>query len=454
MSICIIELNDIAVTARSEELESVGSPGYALIQGDELLIGEAARVKARLHPLQLNNRFWQRLSMDPLRHAGGNVRHHADLAYAHLLQLHELAGKPEEVIFTVPGHYSVDKLSVLLGIAKHCPFKSVGLVDSAVAATAGEGLDGDAIYIELQLHQAVLTRLSATNEVVREAVQTVEGVGLLTLYDRWASIVAEAFIEQCRFDPLHSASSEQFVYDLMPQFLDESDALIEVEVPQGTTIHHARIARKSILQAATDIWQQVSAQAAGMGGSCDRYLLSHQWSRVPGILSFSPNSVLLQATPAVRACLENIDLVRSESESVSFVTRLPGLKLPSAKIRQIKEEVVPVPAVEPPTHVLVGSTAYSLASPCYLQDSSDGISCGRQAEADSHCSLSLQDGKVSLKLLGERQVWLKDRAIGAGDLLPGLVNGDVLYLSRSGQPIHLIHVQASLQYGQGNCVEA
>jgi hypothetical protein len=39
-------------------------------------------------------------------------------------------------------------------------------------------------------------------------------------------------------------------------------------------------------------------------------------------------------------------------------------------------------------------------------------------------------------------------------LLPGLVNGDALYLSRSGQPIHLIHVQAPLQYGQDNCVEA
>jgi len=93
MTPCIIELNDIGILASPAELEPVSSPGYALIQQGKLVVGQAALSQAKLHPQQLNNRFWQRLGMDPISHSGEAVRHHADLAYAHLLQLHELGGR-------------------------------------------------------------------------------------------------------------------------------------------------------------------------------------------------------------------------------------------------------------------------------------------------------------------------------------------------------------------------
>jgi len=81
MSPCIIELNDIGVVASSAELKPISSPGYALVQGAKLVVGEAAKAQARLHPQQLNNRFWQRLGMDPISHSGDVVRHHADLPH-------------------------------------------------------------------------------------------------------------------------------------------------------------------------------------------------------------------------------------------------------------------------------------------------------------------------------------------------------------------------------------
>ena len=218
MSACIIELNDIAVTATAAGGTRVSSPGYALLQGKQVVVGETARAQSRLQPQFTNSRFWQALSMDPLRQQQGKARHHADLAYAHLLQLHELAGKPEEVIFSVSSHFSREQLSVLLGVAAQCPFEARGLLDSALAATSGAALSGDAIYIELQLHQSVITAIKQDDDYARQSVEVLQGTGLLALYDRWAHIISEAFIAQCRFDPLHSAASEQYLYDNMPSF--------------------------------------------------------------------------------------------------------------------------------------------------------------------------------------------------------------------------------------------
>jgi hypothetical protein len=437
---CIIELNDIGVVASSAELEPVNSPGYVLIQAGKLVVGKAAQAQARLHPHQLNNRFWQRLSLDSISHSGDLARHHADLAYAHLLHLHEMAGKPEEVIFAVPGNFSNEQLSVLLGVARQCPFQAVGLVDVAVAAAASVELAGEVVHIDLQLHQAVLTKISVSAEIKREAVQTVEGAGLLGMYDRWAHIIANAFIEQCRFDPLHSATTEQYIYDRLPQYLFGSGLLVDLEVPQGSSIHRARVERGSLLEVGTTIWQQLLDRAATMGSTIDRSLMGHKWSAVPGVETFSPGSTLLTTEATASACLEHANLIRSDEAAVSFVTRLPSLKgLPPAKP---DITATTPPAAPTATHVLVNSTAYPLMAPCFLQDSDHGVTCRRERQSDSRCVLSLQDKQVHLQIMGDEPVWLDDRALCAGDPAPTLAAGDWLRLTPAGEKIKLIQVSA------------
>jgi len=435
---CIIELNDIGVVASSAELEPVNSPGYVLMQAGKLVVGKAAQTQARLHPHQLNNRFWQRLSLDTISHSSDLARHHADLAYAHLLHLHELAGEPEEVIFAVPGNFSNDQLSVLLGVARQCPFEAVGLVDVAVAAAAGADLTGDVVHIDLQLHQAVLTKISVAGEIKREAVQTVEGAGLLSMYDRWAHIIADAFIEQCRFDPLHSATTEQYIYDRLPHYLFDSELLVDLEVPQGSSIHRARVERGSLLEIGANTWQQLLDRAAIMGSAIDRILMGHKWSAVPGVEIFSPGSTLVTAEATASACLEHADFIRSDGAAVSFVTRLPSLK----DLPQGKPEVTATtpPASPSATHVLVNSTAYPLTAPCYLQDTDQGVTCRRQRQSDSKCALSLQDKQVHLQIMSNETVWLDDRALCAGDPVPTLVAGDSLRLATAGEDIKLIRV--------------
>lgn len=446
MSPCIVELNDIAVVASSAKHEPVSSPGFALVQGASLVVGDEARSQARLSPQQLNNRFWQRLSMDPLSHTGHSVRHNADLAYAHLLQLHELAGKPDEVVFVAPGNFTNKQLSILLGVAGQCPFQAVGLVDAAVAAVAGVDLSGDVIHIELQLHQAVLTKLSVSDDITRDAVQTVEGAGLLSLYDRWAHIIADAFIEQCRFDPLHSATTEQFIYDHLPQFLSSDGTLLDFEVPQGNSVHRARIERDSILQIGIKLWRQLLDRASGMSSRTDGIVLSHNWSAVPGVDRFSAGNLVLEADTTARVCLEQLEFIRSKGEAISFVTRLPAMQ----DLLQPRLEAEPglppttdataPPAARPATHILIDSTAYPLSSPCFLQETDDGLGCGPQRHANSQCTFSSQNGQALLQILDNARIWLNSRAFTANDPAPALAAGDALSLTAAGQQAKLIQV--------------
>lgn len=448
MSPCIVELNDIAVVASRGEHEPVSSPGFALVQGANLVVGDEARSQARLHPQQLNNRFWQRLSMDPLSHTSNSVRHNADLAYAHLLQLHELAGKPDEVVFVAPGNFTNKQLSILLGVAAQCPFQAIGLVDTAVAAAAGVDLSGDVIHIDLQLHQAVLTKLVVNDDITRDAVQTVEGAGLLFLYDRWAHIIADAFIEQCRFDPLHSATTEQFIYDHLPQLLSSDGALLDFEVPQGSSVHRARIERDSILQIGSKLWQQLADRASGMSSGIDGVVLGHNWSAIPGVDKFSSGSLVLNADTTARVCLDQLELIRSKGEAISFITRLPGMKgsLQSRPGREpglpatSEEEEEEAPATTPATHILINSTAYPLSPPCFLQETDHGLSCRPRRHANSQCTFTSQNGQVLLQILDNARVWLNGRVLNTGDPAPSLAAGDALSLTAAGQRAKLIQV--------------
>ena len=371
------------------------------------------------------------------------MRHHADLAYAHLMHLHELAGQPDEVIFVVPGNFSPEQLSVLLGIAGHCPFQAVGLVDSAVAAASGMGIEGEIVHIDLQLHQAVLTRLSVTRNITREEVQTVAGAGLLSLYDQWAHIIADAFIEQCRFDPLHSAPTEQYVYDHIPHYLAASDLLIDLEVPQGASIHRARLERELLLQAGARTWQQVAGRAEAMNSESKQCLLGNQWAAVPDIESFSAHSLLLPKNATATACFEHADLIRSKDDAVSFVTSLPKLK--DAPPAEVRAKVVAAPQPIPPTHVLIDSTAYALTTPCFLQASSCEVSYHLQPQSDSQCRLGMQGDKPQLQILGNASIRLNDRALSAADPAPALAAGDTLLMAAGGKPAQLIRVSPDVQ---------
>jgi len=192
----------------------VCSPGYALLEGDSYRFGETARGSARRQPRYINTRFWWQLGTQPLQPTLGPARHTADLVHAHLLEVHRAAGEPADVVLAVPDSLGRDQLALLLGIAQTCPFRVVGLINRSVLAAEAHADSSDLFHLELQLHQALLTRLSVEDGQIRLVrSHALPGAGLLALQEAIVERVARSFIQNTRFDPRRKADTEQTLYD-------------------------------------------------------------------------------------------------------------------------------------------------------------------------------------------------------------------------------------------------
>ena len=378
----VIELNDAGVRLSDGQAFNVVSPAYALLEAYRLVLGTAARREARLNPRHTNTHFWSRLSMDGLPIPAPRARTQADLAYAHLLDLWQQAtsGRSDagdEVVFAVPGQFDRNQLALLLGIAKECPFRAVGLVDLAVAAVADAGVpSGTVVHVDAHLHRTVLTRIEAGDELVRGRVDDVSATALIGVQDAMVGLIADAFIRETRFDPLHEAATEQRLYDSMDDWLAllarNGEALLELDT--GRNSYRVNLHQDRLVERLRSRYQQLAERIRSTAPDDARLLLSERIAQLPGLIPVLENATgmtcqVLDAASTSRGTLRHIDRIKRDSDKLAFVTRLPNpLDHPVESIAEPVAVPEPEPPAEPPkaaptvrpTHALVGYRAYSL----------------------------------------------------------------------------------------------
>ena len=423
MTLCTIELNDSDIRVASNSDIILRSPGYAVIQNDKLELGEPAVKMAHLHPRAANNRYWNNLNQDALQYPSTQVRHNADLAYAHLLSLHEQAGKPDEILFAVPGSYSNEQLSLLLGLVEACPFQAIGLVDTAVAAIAQSAGNGAYTHVDLHLHQTVLTHLNVSNEINRTSIQVIDGIGLATIYDTCAFMIADLFIKQSRFDPQHHAETEQALYNQIPQCLENlannTEVLLEIQY-QGAQ-HQAKLSREKLLDTLETHYQKIIAAIPG-DSLC---LASDRLSKLPGLVEKKSNITMLDPVSIFKACEEQLEHIRSSGPALNFITRLPKSSVPPAKEvskekNNTTEPVVPIQANPKPSHILHGHQAFAITGKDLFLSATGKIS--NEKQQDCNCSIRLEE-EVRLQVESELTVFLNGQQvkqatdIQAGDII-------------------------------------
>ncbi len=364
MSLKVIELNDNALRVGDESGILVESPGFALAVGKQLQLGDIAKQQARIHPTNSYNKYWHELSLDPLSHANG-IRHLADIAYAHLLHLAEIGQIDGDVIFAVPGNFTRQQLAILLGLAKQSPFQPVGVVDSALAAAIPMAQSAPLIYVEMQLHQVVLTKLASVNdELVRESVIQVPGVGSQNFMDSMMQLATGLFIQQCRFNPQHDAESEQQLFNALPHWLRQEDKdqnSLTLELKVNTSVHTAKMPRESLIKNLGRHYKSIGQQIAELASGVEsKIILSSEFQELPGFTTSLSKYRDLQILPAgsiSSAVLQHRDhIVRSEDQ-IQLISSLPlsGHASGNANSKQSAN------LKQSPTHVLIGSTAVSLS---------------------------------------------------------------------------------------------
>ena len=360
MNLKVIELNDSAIKVGDEQGIIVQSPGFALADGEILLLGDAAEQQARLKPTNSYNKYWHELSLEPIS-VSNKIRHYADIAYAHLLHLAEIGDIDSEVIFAVPGNFNRQQLSILLGLAQHSPITPVGVVDSAVAAAIQAASTSTVIYADLQLHQAILTRLQVVDgQLKSETVVQVPGVGSQNLINSMMQLATGLFIQQCRFNPQHNAESEQQLYNALPLWLqqgEQDEGNLHLELNAASTVHRAKMPRESLISHLSGHYQKIQQQITALATEQDiQLLLGPKLGALPGFTNnlqqFSQLLVVENHT-VNSACLEYRDfIIGQETSGIHRVSALPVAQ------RAESASVVVAADEEIPTHALYASRAY------------------------------------------------------------------------------------------------
>lgn len=419
---CVIELNDNEIRVGVDGGIILRSPGYALIDGDKIEVGETAVHQARLQPRAVHNRYWKNLNQDPLKYPTPRARHHADLAFAQLLAIYEQAGKPEQVIFAVPGTFSNEQLALLLGLVDASPFRAIGLIDTAVAALTPVAGSGNFVHIDIHLHQTILTRISVDEEVKRVSTKLIDGTGMAAMFDICAHLIADLYIKDSRFDPQHHPETEQALYEQIPACLNslKSHSEVSLEIQYQQTQYQAKLTSTLLLQALAPQFEKI-ATAIDPDENC---LLSQQLSNLPGLSDHIPNAEVLADINVTRACQLHESLIRSTGSALNFITSLPATDEPAiteiAKPTQSHKHVVSKTKSDI-THILLEHNAYPLNKE-HMYLSVSGIIHSSNVN-DSHCSIVVNKAGVSLKPEGELTVFLngqqlkRSAEVSAGDII-------------------------------------
>ena len=430
MTLAVFELNDSGIGHGSNADNWQYSPGFALLDGGNIVTGQAARDQAWLHPQRSFQHYWHQLNLSPLSIQNNTARHHADLAYAQLQQLCLDSGEPEQVILAVPGNFSREQLALLLGLAKALPFNAVGLVDSAVAAASIQPPNGPALHLDIQQHQSLVTRLNGRGELHSDTVETINNLGLKQLLDHWAHYVADQFIRQYRYDPLHTAQGEQQLYNQLPGWLQTLHTESQVAVSLNTTRGNLdlNLLRDGLLASAEPRLQQLQQTVETLRQKDEMLYISHRIAQLPGVAKRLGEHRQLSANAVLDGCLDYRKQICSNTEALSFIT---SLSVSSADSGQPSSTNMGSGHIAP-SHILVGHCAMNIGSQLTLRLGEQGIERCEQQQAD----LLLTNNGFGLQLQSRSGVTVKAPS--------QLHSGSVIELQ--GQRLQLISVESQAEH--------
>lgn len=348
----VLELNDAGIRISDANAVLIDSPGYAALDGKRLLIGHAARALLRIDPRRCHDRYWYQLDA-ALPSAMAEARSAADLAHAHLRSLGD-ALTAEPLLVAAPASFTPAQLGVLLGLLQALGARAAGLFDPAVAAASRAETQSQVVHVDVQLHRFVLTVLRGGTTLERLRVQE-HKPGLTALHDRCASVFAQSFVRQTRFDPLHSARTEQLLYDQLPRWLAQlantQSAVVELE--SGGRSYRASVDTDDLAAALSERLRELAEDLSQITRTQpSTVLLSARAALVPGLAAALAPAFALDDHAPVHGALEHLAQIRSDTPELPWVTRLPRRAASGTSHAGVADMLA--------THVLVGHRAVPL----------------------------------------------------------------------------------------------
>lgn len=363
MTSAVLELNDHTINLYQDGDLVSSSPGFVLNLGGQIQFGQSAAEQSRLHPINTQNEFWHRLSMTPLTRPLAHYRHNADIAHAHLLHIAETSDFEGDVVIAVPGSFTRDQLAILGGVIGQSPFRAAAMLDTGVFYALGQ-MHGPAhvVFADLQLHQFSLTLLRREDDKVRrESVAVVQGAGWSNVANALVQVINDAFIQQSRFNPQHSAFWEQHLYNELPDYLQQiragqSDFLVSITTDKAT--HQARVSVAELVDSLQPVFRRITQQLQLLlGESTVPVLISERAAIIPGLeATLQVRQAPLSGEQMAQACVQANGALAKTGSDVPFVS---AWRLAT---ETAGDAPVAAPAREQATHILLDHIAYPLVA--------------------------------------------------------------------------------------------
>lgn len=451
MSLVAVELNDVGVFAATHTRSEQPSPGYALVRGNQMALGMGAYRQARLYPRDTHHRFWHELSTEIMPVTHDLYQSRADLAYLHLQSVLEPFQEDlSNVMFAVPGSFSRQQLGLLLGIAKELGVQVTGLVDSALAAVA-HPIPGDRILLlDATLHSALLTRFDVSNGLHRTEVVRIDNVGLNDLRQRWANCIGDAFVKNSRFDPMHSAQSEQWLYDHMDAYLEQFNAgESQVEVISEDGKFSTGVERAMLVSSVAGLYQPIVTAVISQArtDSVTTLLLTSRTASLPGLRTLLEENPFLrvqalEANAATRHILANPDVFATSENGITLKTDRPWQATPSLVSSAGPAESSVASEPEGASHLLVDDQAYHIDEKQFVLGTSLppgqwGYQINGPVKGISrvHCTVSRTHGQIVLEDRSTYGTFVNGKRVAAQQVLH---TGDTIQIGNPGITIRAI----------------
>ena len=462
MTIPGLELSDAGIMVAGDEppqlLEIEGmrqeSPGVAIPEKKRLLVGKPAAEKAHLLPLQVINRFWDQLNTTPMEQKNRHAQNHAEIACAHLAHIWDkVKAHGNEMIIAVPDYFGREQLGLILGMAHELSIPVKGFVSLAVAVSSKPYPDAMLLNLDIHLHRFELVYLSQGERLSRETPVAVQEIGLEPLYRGWVESIAAEFVRTTRFDPLHRASSEQELYDRLPEALEifkRQESFI-FEISNGKQSYRITLLRDLLIQKSKAVYAEIGRLVEGLrakhGQNSYRTVLqlTHRIAGLPGLtdmLSEIDGCDIQQLEPGAGA-LGALELSRglndqAAGDGASFFTSRPWQQAEEQVSRHVSYKSS---GNLQATHLLYRDTAYPLSEkPLIIGRDTDPTANGigilsQKGVSKTHCTVQRSTDRIVLTDHSTEGTFVDERRVdGSMDL----DLGQTIRLGTSNETLKLI----------------
>ncbi len=425
MTTGVLEFNDVGLRYYDTGKLLIESPGYAFIDKGALLFGADAKAQAKLHPTKTNHQFWQQLNLTPITASNKAIRHHADLAYQHILSLlTENTINPDNIL-AVPGSFSKEQLALLLGIVQAANLPIHGVVDSATLACQHLLAPGTYVHIDLQLHQTVISEIIVGKTIQRHAIEILGATGLVNFSDAWAQGVTDQFIQQTRFNPLHGAESEQQLHNQLFSWLEQcthaaGDGSLRIQLNN----REITLLSAPVLEKTEPLYRRIVERVQQRFGKTDNIILSDRFAALPSATNTLAEFFTLEALTAgqlvsnLQASLATL----GEQTAQTFITQLnltdksQGASTPHKETQRLSSAVQA-------THLLKGCSAFRLNNTLIVDTQGDIV---EKPQSNMVLKIEKQTHQIILTPMLKNAVYLNEKALQHAQAVQ---TGDVITLA-------------------------